>query len=443
MGKRFLNSPATFSLGMFAMMIPSHIFSTFYVYYYSEVLGLSLVLATLARTIYTIWDAVNQPIAGYFSDRTRTRFGRRKPWLYAAIPLYALAFIMTFSVPNGLANMSLFVWFLVAIVLYEGFATIIWVNYGALLPELFRGDQRRAKVSAIQNGYQIVAILIASTLTMPVVNSLGFGYGYMSVAFAVVFAVFMLWFLASTKENPEAMAEPRIGFVEGFRETLKNKEFWIFNAANSFAQTVNGLLSATIPFWGKYVLGISEGEVTYLLAAVFVSVIPFVAVWYWIIRKFGGHRSWQISLAVYGLSVIPLWFADTLMAGIIAGVCAGFGLAGFLVTPTVITGRIIDRDTAKTGQRREGIYTAVGGFITRSSALISVLAFLVMGKIFGYVSGENPGPDPEATFRYLISVVPLLLLIVAFVISLFLKDFMKESLSGKPPADSPINADLH
>src|ERR1700736_5204213 len=68
------------------------------------------------------------------------------------------------------------------------------------------------------------------------------------------------------------------------------------------------------------------------------------------------------------------------------------------------------------------IYTAVAGFITRSSGLISALAFWIVGMIFGYVSGDNPGPNPEATFKYLISAVPFCLLLISFIISLFLKN---------------------
>jgi GPH family glycoside/pentoside/hexuronide:cation symporter len=119
--------------------------------------------------------------------------------------------------------------------------------------------------------------------------------------------------------------------------------------------------------------------------------------------------------------VIPLWFGSSLVTGIIAGVLVGFGLAGFLVSPAMVNSSIIDQDFAKTGSRREGIYTAVSGFIVRSSGLISAVAFLIVGAIFGYESGDNPGPDPEATFRYLISVVPLGLLIISIIISLFVR----------------------
>src|SRR5690606_25685202 len=119
---------------------------------------------------------------------------------------------------------------------------------------------------------------------------------------------------------------------------------------------------------------------------------------------------------------------SSLLTGIAAGVLVGFGLAGFLVTPPVVQSRIIDLDYEATGQRREGVYTAVSGFITRSSGLISALAFLVVGIIFNYESGDNPGDNPEAAFRWLISVVPLGLLAVALVLSSFVK------LGGKPAA---------
>ncbi|MCQ6561442.1 MFS transporter [Paenibacillus mendelii] len=419
MKKKFMNSPTAFALGMFAIMIPSTAFGSFYSYYYVEKLGLGVGLATLARTIYLIWDAVNQPLFGYLSDRTRTRYGRRRPWLISAIPLFMVTFILVFAVPEGLAGYSLFLWFLIALILYEGVATILWVNYGALFPELFKGDRLRAKASAVQQGYQIVALLIGTALTPILYDALGFGS--MAAVYALVFALVMLLFLRYVREGDEARLEPPLRMKEAFRETLKNRQFWIFNIANSFAQTVNGLVSSMIPFYAKYVLHIPESQVSILLASVFVSVIPLVAVWYVIARKMGGIRSWRLSLAIYGLSVIPLGFGFNLISGIAAGVAVGFGLAGFLVTPPVVSSQIIDRDFEQTGRRREGVYTAVGGFITRSSGLIAALAFWVVGMMFGYVSGDNPGPNPEGTFRFLICVVPLGLLVLSFAISLFIR----------------------
>ncbi|WP_025847530.1 MFS transporter [Paenibacillus ehimensis] len=417
--KKVVNSPTAFALGMLAMMIPTQAFSAFYSYYYVEKLGLGVGLATLARTVYLIWDALGQPLFGYLSDRTRSRFGRRKPWIVGSVPPFMLTFLMVFAVPEGLSGYSLFVWFLIALVLFESVSAILWVNYGALFPELFRGERLRAKASAIQQGFQIAAILIGSALTPVLFATMGFGR--MALLYAAAFAVFMLLCMAAVRESEEARQEPPLRLVEAFRETLKNRVFWLFNLANSFAQTVNGLIGSMIPFYAKYVLRIPESQVSLLLASVFVSVIPLVAVWYWIVRRLGAVRGWRLSLAVYGLSVLPLWFGGNLAGGIAAGVAVGFGLAGFLVTPPVLGSRIIDRDFERTGRRREGVYTAVGGFITRSSGLISALAFWAVGMLFGYVSGEQPGPDPEATFRFLISVVPFGLLAVAFLIAVTLR----------------------
>lgn len=415
MKRGWINSPYTFALGMFAMMVPSQAFSSFYSYFYVDKLGLGIGLATLARSIFLIWDAVNNPLFGYWSDRTRTRYGRRRPWVFGAIPLFMLTFVLIFSPPDGLSQNGLFTWFLVALILFEAVATVLWVNYGALFPELFRGDRVRAKASAIQQGYQVVALLIGSALTPILFNAMGFSN--MAVLYAGIFGAFMFLCMLSVQEKPEAGEGEPLKLLEAFRETLKNKKFWVFNISNSFAQTVNGLISSIIPFYAKYVLNIPDGQVSILLASVFVSVIPLVFVWYRIIRTMDGVKAWRLSLAVYGLSVIPLWFGHNLVSGVAAGIAVGFGLAGFLVTPAMVGGSIIDEDAERTGRRREGIYTAVSGFITRSSGLISALAFFVIGLIFGYESGENPGSNPEAAFRVLISVVPLCLLVLAFAIS--------------------------
>ncbi|MGG4034017.1 MFS transporter [Paenibacillus cisolokensis] len=419
MRRKMVNSPITYAFGMLAMMVPVQAFSAFYSYYYVEKLGLGIGLATLARTIYLIWDAANQPLFGYWSDRTRTRYGRRKPWIYASMPLFVLTFVMVFAVPEGTKGMDLFYWFLVSLLLYETVSTVLWVNYGALFPELFRGDKPRAKASAVQQAFQIVALLIGTALT-PIIFT-EYGFRNMALLYSLVFIVFMWICMWTVREREDARKVEPLKFADAFRATLKNKNFWIFNLANSFAQTVNGLLSSIIPFYAKYALGIPESQTSILLASVFVSVIPLVAVWYFVVRKLGGRRGWQLSLAVYGLSVIPLWFAQGLGGGIAAGVMAGFGLAGFLVSPAVLSSRIVDLDAAVTGRRREGVYTAVAGFITRSSGLISAVAFWIVGLLFGYVSGDNPGPNPEATFRYLISAVPFGLLLVAFLISLMIR----------------------
>jgi len=417
---RLRNSPWTYAVGMLALMIPSQAFSTYYSYFYVDKLGLAVGLATIARTIYMIWDAVNDPIFGYLSDGTRSRWGRRRPWIIATLPLYALFFVLVFTPPERLATQALFVWFTLALVLFETMAAIQWTNYGALFPELFRGEAQRARASAIQQGYQILGILIGAAVTPIIFAALGFQK--MAVLFAVAYAILMIGCIYSVQESPEGQASPPLKLIPAFRETLRNRPFWVFNIANSFAQTVNGLLGSMIPFYAKYALRIPEGQVSILLAMIFIPVIPLVSVWAWMIRRFGARRAWQIALAVYALSVIPMAFVRGLAGGAAGGFLVSFGLAGFLVTPSVVGAKIIDWDYQNTGRRREAIYGAVGGFITRASAFLSALAFWVVGMIYGYESGQNPGPNPEGAFRFLMSAVPFALLLIAFLITFLFRE---------------------
>lgn len=419
MKTRFLNSPWVYSLGMLALMIPGQAFSSYFSYFYVEKLGLAVGLATLARTIYIIWDATNDPIFGYLSDGTRSRWGRRKPWIIGSLPLFMLFFVGVFAAPESLQGQELFIWLVLSLVLFETTAAIQWVNYGALFPELYQGDKARASASAIQQGYQIVGILIGTSLTPLIFVALGFFQ--MAFFFSLLYGVLMLTCMALVRENPQAQAAPPLSFLEAFKQTLTNRQFWVFNIANSFAQTVNGLLGSMIPFYAKYALKIPESQVSLLLAAIFLSVIPLVPLWAWAVRRFGAKPAWQLAMAVYGLSVIPLAFAQGLWGGIAAGILVSTGLAGFLVTPPVLGARIIDQDALRTGRRREGIYGAVGGFITRSSGFLAILAFWLVGIVYGYQSGSQPGPNPEGAFRFLMSAVPLGLLLLAFAITFLMK----------------------
>ena len=426
--KKRLNSPWMYALGMLALTIPGQAFSSYYSYFYVEKLGLAVGLATLARTIYVIWDATNDPIFGYLSDGTRSKWGRRKPWMMASLPLYIIFFVAVFAAPEALKGQGLFVWLVATLVLFETTAAIQWVNYGALFPELYRGERERANASAIQQGYQIAGILIGTSLTPLIFVALGFFK--MALIFGLVYGIIMIVCMAMVRENPEAQRTPPLGLVEAFRQTLTNRQFWVFNIANSFAQTVNGLLGSMIPFYAKYALKIPEGQVSFLLAAIFISVIPLVPLWAWAVRRLGAKPAWQTAMAVYGLSVIPLAFAQGLLGGIVAGILVGIGLAGFLVTPPVLGARIIDQDALRTGRRREGIYGAVGGFITRSSAFLAIAAFWLVGLFYGYQSGNQPGPNPEGAFRFLMSAVPLGLLLIAFAITFLMK-------MDQPPLEEP------
>lgn len=413
------NSPWIYGLGYFAFMLPSTAFSMYFTFYYVDTLGLAVGFFALARVIYVVWDAVAQPLAGYLSDRTRTRWGRRIPWLVGSLPVYTVVFIMVYSVPEGTTGVGLMAWYLCFQLLFEATAAVIYVNYFSLFPEIYRAERKRARASVIQQGFYILALLIGTALTPIIYTALGFSS--MAMMFGLSYLVLMGGVLLFLKEDPEASAPKPLGLRKSFQITLTNGPFWMFSISNMFAAAVMGLTSASMAFYAKYALGVEGAELSILMGVTFIAVIPMAVIWYFLIKRFTLLVSLKASLLVLAVTTLPLFFAQNLMQGIVCGLILSFGLAGHFVIPQLILSGIIDVDTYKTGKHREGMYMAVGNFVVRSSALLTAAAFWIAGIMFGYVSGDDPGPHPEQTFRVIISIMPAILALIAFVIVIPLK----------------------
>src|SRR6478609_2466893 len=254
MARSVVNTPSIYSLGYLAIMLLSTVFSLYYSFYYIDTLGLGVGMYALARGIYVFWDAAVQPAAGYLSDRTRTRWGRRKPWIISGIPVYAVFFVLLYSVPGGIEGWGLFFWFLVFQLSFETAMAIISVNYLALFPELYPDPKRRARVSVIQQAFYIVALILGTALTPILYDELGFSG--MAMIYAVVFVVLMVISILFVRENPNASADEPLRIREAFAVTLKNGPYWVFNISYLLAAAVLGMVSSTIAFYAKYVLGI-------------------------------------------------------------------------------------------------------------------------------------------------------------------------------------------
>ncbi len=438
---RFINSSLAYALGAFALIVPGQAFQAFYSYFYVDKLGMAIGLFTLGRTIFTIWDAVNDPLAGMLSDRTRTRLGRRKPWLLIAAIPFSIAFFLVFAIPQGIKQnqTSLFVWFFVFLVVYETFSSIGWVNYNALLPELFLSVRKRANASAVSQAFLIGGVAVA-TIGGPILYD-KFGYATMAGAFAILFLAVLIPFTFSFKENSDFQKEKPLSFKGAYLTTLKNRELWTFYIPNALVTAVETTLSAQIPFYAKYCLKLPDHQVALLMGAIFISIIPFVPIWSAIIKKIGAKNAWKVSFGVFALAVIPLYFAHNLIGGIAAGIAAGFGLSGWRVTPPVLNAEIIDRDALRCGQRREAMYGSIGGFLQRLSNLFLTFAFLLTSVFYGYQSGENPGSNPDAAFRFLMSVLPFILLLGAFLLTFLFKEAPVHQNISQSAYNTENNAD--
>jgi GPH family glycoside/pentoside/hexuronide:cation symporter len=409
-------TPVTYGVGMLGLTIPSQAFGIYVWYFYTDTLGLAAALLALARSIYSVWDAFNDPVFAYWSDRTKSRLGRRRPWMMVGLPLYMLMLVVVYSPPEGIRESNLlFYYFLVGILVFETTAAVTWTNYSALFPELFRSTDARARASAFKQAFQVVGLLLAVIL-VPLLRG-HIGFTGMAVVCGLVGLLLLGFTIYSTREDPQAQAPEPLSLLEAFRITLSNRPFWIFAIVGSLISLVLGVLQAGIPFYVKYALGLPDTQASLLLGPVFVLSLPLVAVWARVALWRGVKPTWILAIVLFGAASLLFALPLNLYGAIAIGCLVAIGYSGVSVLGEMVLAEIIDRDAELTQRRREAIYYSVGGLISRMSGVLLGLCFALLGPLFGYYSGNNPGSNADDAFRFLMGVIPFVALSLAALIA--------------------------
>jgi GPH family glycoside/pentoside/hexuronide:cation symporter len=407
-----------YAVGMFGTSIPINMLKTYAAIYYVDSLGMTTVQFSLMLLIYTFIDALDNPVYGFLSDRTRTRWGRRRPWLVIGTPLLVLCFIAFYSPPQFLEENSLVVYCMLFYMLTGTLDSVINANYGALFPELFREDSNRANVNALRQAFQLVAMIISIALTPMVTNALG--YSLTAILYGLLGGVVILYMTFTSKETSIHPDEEKPSLWNSIKDLITNRKFWVAGFANAFYSAAMALVLASMPFFVKYALGLSDSQTTFLFAAVLLIAISCVAIWARWVRKYSLMPIWRASLGTLAVAFIPLYFANSLVTGIICSALVGFGFAGVITTMDLIGAKIMDEDTQKHNLRREGIISNALGFMNRLSGLFTSVGFYLVFVLYKYESGNNPGPHPDQAARFLLTIFPPILMVISFVFSFFI-----------------------
>jgi glycoside/pentoside/hexuronide:cation symporter, GPH family len=407
-----------YAVGMFGTSIPINMLKTYAAIFYVDRLGLTTIQFSAILFVYTFIDALDNPVYGFLSDRTRTRWGRRRPWLVIGTPLLVLGFIAFYSPPAALAANVLFGYAMFTYIFAGTLDSVINANYGALFPELFRTDAGRATTNALRQAFQLVAMIISIALTPVVAGALG--YQLTAVLYGLLGGSVILYMALTSREVGirEDEAKPRLW--DSLKTLLANRKFWIAGLANAFYSAAMSLVLASMPFFVKYTLAIPDSQATFLFASVLLIAIGCVAIWARLVRKFTLIPVWRAALATLAIAFIPLFFASSLWSAIGAAALVGFGFAGVITTMDLIGAKIMDEDTQKHNLRREGIISNALGFMNRLNGLFTSAAFYLVFVLFGFESGQAPGPQPENAARFLLTVFPLVLMLISFGFSFFI-----------------------
>lgn len=384
---------------------------------YSTDVGVSLTLIGLIITAAALFDAVTDPLIGYGSDRYRTRFGRRKTWLGAGIPLLALALWMLLNPPVGSGAVYLAFWF---IFLRVG-STLVTIPYAAWGAELSADYHVRTQVSSAREKFVLCGLVGAALVPflleqvrqdqVPALEVLN-AFGLLIVIILPVIAVLVL------NRVPEPARLPGEGRVPIFRSLKLMWKNGLYRRVLIIEILVTGgesFRNALSLFFMQDVIGIRlAGSYYALYFAMGLAAIP---VWDWIARRLGKHRSLAVAMVVVSITnvwMFTLGHGDT-TAFLLLFVVKGFCFGAFSYLPRAMLADVIDLDTARSGDNRAGSYFAGHGFMTKCAYSLGGASLPLLGLVgYSTAAGAEHTVLQLTWLAFLYAIVPTISFVVAF-----------------------------
>jgi len=393
-----------YSFGQISLITSYQAFTFLVFTFYFTVVGLSVDLITIGFIIWSIWNAFNDPIMGFLSDRTHTRWGRRRPYIMIFLGPLALVMFFLFFPPlsYGITDSTInFVYFVIIIILFEFFYTTYDINLTSMLPEVFITETARIKANNVRQVFAIVGLIFAFIL--PGLFILDYSdpsyiaeYAIFGLTITIIILIVGLIFLRFTpRERPEFQLdhEKVPGFFTSFKSTLRNKSFrWAIPAfiGDFFVDTI---LPTIIPLYGKYVLGQEGLTLSLLLGVAFIAAaLSITFLWKRLALKMGVRKMWMISSALWMVTLAPLMLNLNLISAFIVFFLVGIGLGGSLYSKDLIVADIIDEDEVKTGTRRDASFFGNYIFFLRVGY---IFVFLSINMVFTNVGWRIYEPDPS------------------------------------------------
>jgi GPH family glycoside/pentoside/hexuronide:cation symporter len=334
---------------------------------------------------YTIYNALNNPALGFLSDRTRSRWGRRIPYvLFGGLP-YAVAFSLIFTAPfDGKDDpVALLIYFGTMIVIWEGLYTAIATGYYGLLPEMFGTYRERTDVAAKMNIFQTVALVLGAALP-PLLASV-LGWSGMAVLLSVVSVIAIYVGYPSLFERADLKTDTSYPFGMALKATFLNRSYLAAAGAQSMRFFATGTLQTGILFYLKYSLKVDEGLATAILGIAFLVAMLTLYPWRnWVANNLDSRRTLMLANAVMIFGIVPMGFSPDIIFTYAAAIVLGIGLGGLVLIGDVIMTEVVDEDEIKTGHQRAGMYFGMSGFLITLSGLLVSSVFGILMPAFGY-----------------------------------------------------------
>jgi glycoside/pentoside/hexuronide:cation symporter, GPH family len=420
----------------------------FYAIFLTDVVGLDARLASFAALVGIIWDAVNDPLVGILTDRMRSRWGRRRPFLlFFSIP-FGASFLLLWWAPPWHTQIALAATVTLAFMISDTFETLCEVPFSSLLPELTPDYDERTTLTSYRIFFNLLASLVAAVAAPAIIDAtLAAGFsqqqGYLIVAgiFGGLAVIPFLLIFAVVRERYGAADRPQetVTFKETLRTSWANVPFRFATLIYMLNWVTFDLVALVLPFYllywiasGKMLTSVAffgvtiplESAVFALLLVTAIVALPF---WLWLSHWLGKHIAYIIGMVFWAGVQIGIFLVHPGQITLVLWMAflAGLSVSAAHILPDAMFPDVIEWDELRTGRRQEGIYYGVKNFIRKlTGALAIFLALQVLGW-FGYQTPPIGATNFEQTpitltaIRLLIGPLGAVLLFSAVITAWF------------------------
>jgi GPH family glycoside/pentoside/hexuronide:cation symporter len=391
-------------------------------FFLTDVAGLPATLAGAALMIGKIVDAITDPLVGFLSDRTRTRWGRRRPWFFtAAIPLgAAVAFL--FTNPHIADKNMLFIWAAVTYSVVCTIYTCVNIPYNSLTPELTKDFNERTSLNGYRNMFSVVGTLIGAGAAMMIVKMFtpegsvdqSNGFTMMGVIFGSLMTITALIAFFAVKEPPLPKEVKTENILKSYFHVLKNKPFRLILIP--FMMNIIGvtIVTGTLKYYFDYVKKDASMDIAMLI--LLVTAMASMPLMVLLSKRIGKKNTYITGMSLLAATVIMIFLFGRTFEPVgmyILMFFAGVGLSTNYVMPWSIIPDTVEDDYAEHGIRREGIFYGIWTFGIKLGQAFAAFLIGIVLDLFKYV--PNAAQSESGILGIMLLVGPITA--VFFVIS--------------------------
>ena len=365
--------------------------SFFYLVFLTDVIRISPGLAGTVILVSKIYDAITDPFEGVISDRTRTRLGRRRPYLLAGILLVFLSFFLLFYPASIASETGRFVFVLATYLFYSTVVSIVMLNYSALQAELTLDYNERTSLATFRIFFSTISSILCAVLPLEIVKAMPdvrTGWTVTAIVFGLLFALPFIATVAITRERAEFQKKLRpFNWKQVFIEPFQVRSFVFVLIMYVTAFTAFDATQSIVVYYIKTYLGRGD-EVSFVLGALLVAQVISLPVYQWISKRTSKAATYMIAAGIF-VTVMFLSFLITPVSPAAAlyifSVLVGIGSGGAVIMVYAIFPDIPDVDELRSGERREGMYSAMTTFTRKLSSALAVFAVAQVLQFAGYI----------------------------------------------------------